>query len=394
MLSTLASKDRAGNIQGLKQEVARLADDPTTTPEALLIVGEEVLKLGYFEAAAGALERARSKYPDAPQVSSLLPFALFEAGKYDQSAKLLKGKSTGGATSKDAIAGMDAIALGDFKTGEKLIDKATGGNPGMTFLAQGYLALMAGRYKEAIEKFADAQVKNPSLSVAKMYVALCNLEMGDWKEAISQAKDAVPKASGLKVRAEAIELMARLRDGEDNGTSLAALKNELVAYGPLLGPADQVLAKTALAELLLKDKEAGRARELLNSALTLIPSSVQAHIGLGRAALVEGDSKAALDELDKALSQAPGNIDALSLKAIALVDSGNPEGAEAALAKATQEGELPAMTSLALGQAFLKAGAKEKSRQYLKQALVRGLSPAAQSQARDALKNLGDNAAK
>jgi predicted Zn-dependent protease len=392
-LSSLTSKDRAGNIQGLKQEVGKIMDSPATSTETLLIVGEEVFKLGYFEEAALALGQAKNKYPEAPQVKSLLPYALFEAGKFAESSKLIaEDKSTAGGASQLAVSGMDELASGNFESGQKLIEKAgsAGDNQGIIYLAQGYLAMRSGHYKEAIEKFSDGLAKNKTLTVAKIYIAQANLELGDFKEAIAQAKESQQKASGLKVRAAAIELVARVRDCEDSGTNIVALKSALAAYAPLLSANDQALAEAATGELALKDKDPGRAKELFSSAIGHLATSVQARIGLGRAALMEGDDKAATTELDQALALAPGNIDGLSLKALALVQSGDLEGAETLLARATGEGELPPATCLALGKAYQKASQNKQAVHYLKLAMQAGVTGTALDQAREALMSLGE----
>jgi tetratricopeptide (TPR) repeat protein len=394
-LSSLASKDRAGNIQAFKQEVAKILDDPSTAPETLLIVGEEVFKLGYFEQSAQALGQAKSKYPDAPQIKSLLPYALFEAGKFSQSAQLIAtDKSTAGGATQLAISGMDALASGDIDAAQKQIEKATaaGENQGIIYLAQGYLAMQSGRYKEAIEKLSDALAKNAALTVAKIYIAQANLDLGDLKEAIAQAKESQQKASGLKVRAEAIELIARVRDFEDSGTNIAALKSELAAFAPSLSVKDQALASVALGELALKNKDPGRAKDFFNSALGHMAGLVAARVGLARAALLEGDDKAALVELDQALALAPGNIDGLSIKALAQVESGDLAGAEGLLARATGEGELPTATCLALGKAYQKAGQNKEAVKYLKLAMQAGVSGSALEQAQEALTSLGEKA--
>jgi tetratricopeptide (TPR) repeat protein len=394
-LTSLASKNRAGNIQGLKQEVMTIVDDPNTAPETLLIVGEEVFKLGYFEEAAAALGQARSKYPEAPQVKTLLPCALFECGKISDSFKSNAGdKGTTGGTIQQAISGMDALASGDYDAGKNLIEKASsaGENQGIIYLAQGCLAMHDGRYKEAIESFSDALKKDANLTVAKVYIAQNNLALGDWKEAISQARESQQKASGLKVRADAIELVARLRDGEDNGTNIAALKSELIAFAPRLSVKDQSISDTALGELAIKNKTSGRAKEYFNSALAHMAASVSAVVGLAQVALLEGDAKSALDQANHALALAPGNIDGLSFKAVAQLENGDMAGAAAALAKAVAEGELPPATYLLLGQTYQKAGQKKEAEHYLKQAMQAGLSSTDLEQAKASLTGLGAKA--
>jgi len=392
-LSTLTSKDRAGNIQGLKQEVAKIVESPATSPESLLIVGEEVFRMGYFEEAALALGQAKGKYPEAPQVKSLLPCALLEAGKIAESAKmLLPGKGTTTGAAQQALSGMGALAAGDFDSGQKQIEatSAAGDNQGITALAQGYLAMCSGRYKEAIEKFSDSLSKNQSLTVAKIYIAQANLELGDWKEAIAQAKESQRKASGLKIRAMAIELAARVRDSEDSGTNMATLKSELTTSQSRLSAKDQALAEVALGELAVKDQDPGRATELFNSALGHMAGSAAARIGLGRVALLQGDSKSAVAQLDQGLAMAPGNIDGLSLKAQALVESGDIAGGDALLVKAASEGELPSATCLGLGKAYQKAGQNKPAALYFKQAIQVGLNSSALEQAKAALKSLAE----
>jgi len=397
-LSGLVSKDRAGNIAGLKQELAKIADNPATTPETLLIIGEELIKLGYFAEAAQTLSQAAESYPQSPQVKQLLPYALFEAGKLDELSKPVaaqkKGadKSTAGST--EAMTALCKLAQGQYQAGQKMLENASPASTSdaLFYLAKGSEAMAAGLYKEAIEKFSDAQTKNKSLNAVKIYTAMAYLELGDLKEAIAQARDSQQKAGGLKVRAASIELLARLRDGEDNGTSLPTLKSELTTLAPLLSIKDQAMAESALGELALKEKDPGRAKEKFNDAIGHMPGLVRARVGLAQVALLEGDSKAALQDLDQALAEAPGNIDALAFKALALIDCADFINAEGALTQAQSEGQLPAPICLSLGKAYRKAGQSKPAAQYFKLALQNGLIGSALTQASDGLKSLGESA--
>ncbi|MBS2008823.1 MAG: tetratricopeptide repeat protein [Cyanobacteria bacterium SZAS TMP-1] len=404
-LSSLASKDRAGNAQGFKQEVSRIIDNPANSAETMLIVGEEVMKYGYFDEAAQCFARAQSKYPDAPQIKVLLPYVLLEAGKYSDSARLLsggggsKGKGTTGGASvnapQEAIAGMANLGQGNFEAGQKTIENlvAAGDNQSIISMALGHLAMRQGQYKAAIEKFSDAAAKNKNLSVVKFYLALANLEAGDLKEGIAQARESQQKASGMKVKATAIELMARLRDGEDNGSNIAALKSELAALTKL-SSVDQALSGCALAEAALKEGDAGRARELYSAALTQMPGCMEAHVGLGRTALAENNDKAAIAEFDKALALAPGYSQALAYKALALISSGDAGGAEALLNKVKEESEINAQLALALGKAYQKAGQEKDAARYFGQAIQAGATGPALQQAKDGLKASGAPPAK
>ncbi|MBU6450340.1 MAG: tetratricopeptide repeat protein [Cyanobacteria bacterium REEB67] len=401
-LNAINSKNRMGNVQGVKQEISKISDDPNTARENLLIVGEEAFRLGYFEEAAACIAQVQNKYPDAPQVRITLPLALIESGKavtMGPDSKTTSTRSKGntgnsgttGSADYEALLGLNAVSNGDLEGGEKIIEKAAAADPGdsIVLLASGQLAYRLGHYRAALEKFNDALSKNKSLSLARLFVAQTSLAQGDWKEAISQARECQAKASGFKVSADAIELIARIRDSEDNGNNVPNLKAELQNLGPKTCDTSQADAENALGELALKDKDPGRARQLFSAAKDHYPGGFAGRIGLGRVALSEGDYETANKELDQAIARAPGSIEALSLKAVALAATNDAGGAFALLNKIDQEGELPAATCIDLGKAFQKVNQNKLAATYYKKALQAGLTGNTLQQTKDALKAVG-----
>ena len=178
-------------------------------------------------------------------------------------------------------------------------------------------------YPASIIQLKNALQKDPNNGEARYLLGLASLESGD----ISSAEIELGKASALGYRGEELRVAtarmllakgeyAKLTKEYDRGKlSSAQLEAQLLA---VIGSAH--LAQNQRAE----------AESTLAQAITLDPSSTLANMALARTAASAGNLPAALKHVDQALAAAPGNFEALLLKADLLALQGQNAAAEKA----------------------------------------------------------------
>ena len=180
--------------------------------------------------------------------------------------------------------------------------------------------LAKGEHRASIIQLRNALQKDPRLGEARFLLGLSLLESGDLKAAEAELKRAVELGFYSEEMAVAI---AR--------TLLA--KNDLIGVVAEFGQktlSDRSLQAELRAVIGAAELRRNRAKEAqlaFADALSLDGGNVSANLGLARLAAVGGDLAGALKRVEAVIPLAPGNLEALTLKADLLVAQGHGEAA-------------------------------------------------------------------
>lgn len=317
-IKLVKSMDRAGQDRSAREELAKLAADQSIPAEAFMAIGVDAMTMGYFSEAADCFKRfitAHSTGPAAVKALSLSTMAHYFAqdGQCEESFAKLKSQGSESHTSYMALEGLMALDRGEFEKGKNFIEQAAmePQRDALVAYTQGRLALKEGQYKTAIEKLEDAAKISPALSASKLWVALANYKEGDYIESMSICRDCT-KIKDMAGRAQALELRAKLKDGNAAKQSLAALLQAVEAAQRL--KTEDSDANLALGYYDLFAKDLVSAKERFGKALEKSPTCEDAMIGLAQIAKKEGNSDATAELLKKALKSAPGDKEALELE--------------------------------------------------------------------------------
>lgn len=374
---TISSMNGAGNINGVRNQFKQFLAGSEIPVEGLLGLGEEALNIGYYDEANSCFSRVLEQYPQSKVALFKQNLSLFLAGNATAALAGLKSSHKAApqnSQSELALEGLCYLSSGDLSKARATITRLSNSSEPLTSFATGYLAYKDGDYKKAQSALNSAAEKDKSLFPALLIAAKINLKQGDTIEAASQAHD-LRKVSGLIPQAVALELTARLRQDDLDKNNLAALKAEAQRLCQSTSEKEQqsrtalfvALSRTALNEGNLAD-----AKNCLAKAQA---AGRDEEIDLTAAAISEKESNTVLQQeaLEKALTQAPGDIEALSKLGIILTKEGQARGEEL-LTKALNEGDTNPHAAFALANCKLKSGNIEEANKLFKQSLDNGLS--------------------
>lgn len=310
--------DRAGREKSAREELAKLVADNGIPAEAFMAIGENAMAMGYFSEAAACFDRfiaAHNSGPGATKPLSLLTMSHYFAqdGKCNETLSKLKRQGSDSHASYMALEGLMALDRGEFETGKNFIQQAglDTQSDAVVAYALGRLALKDGQYKTAIEKLEDAARLNPAMRASKLWVALANYKDGDYIESMSICRDCT-KIKDLAGRAQALELRAKLKDGNSTKQNLSELLQSVETAQRVRSEDSD--ANLALGYYDLFAKDMGSARERFNKTLEKSPACEDAMIGLAQISKKEGNTDGTSEMLKKALKIAPGDREALDLE--------------------------------------------------------------------------------
>jgi len=384
---TISSMNGAGNINGVRNQFKQFLSGSEIPVEGLLGLGEEALNMGYYDEANNCFSRVLEQYPQSKTALFKQNLSLFLAGNASATLAGLKNshKGTQNSQSELALETLCYLSLGDLSKARDTSTKLSNANEPLTSFATGYLAYKDGDYKKARSALNTAAEKDKSLFPAQLIAAKINLKQGDTIEAVSQARD-LRKVSGLIPQAVALELTARLKQDDLDKNNLATLKAEAQRLCQSASEKEQQ-SRTALCVALSRTAlNEGNLADAKNYLAKAQATGHDEEIDLTAAAISEKESNAALQEeaLEKALSQAPGDIEALSKLGIILAKAGQARGEEL-LTKAISEGDTNPHAAFALANCKLKSGNIEEANKLFKQSLDSGLSGPDKQIAKDKL---------
>ena len=179
---------------------------------------------------------------------------------------------------------------------------------------QGMDHFREGRFLQAERSWQLALRSRPAYLKSKIKQ---HLRMGRLKEAlelVDRLRTLSPKDDETLELSGRVYLVVGQRKGGRALLDLALKRNP-----------DLVISRLVLARAALDDKDLKRAEELLQHPLP--PSSAEAKVLRGRLALLKGDHKTALEELQLAAELDPSNTDALYQLALTELAASHPQKA-------------------------------------------------------------------
>lgn len=194
-------------------------------------------------------------------------------------------------------------------------------DPAQADFEQGLAFFNQGRFEEAVPYFRRATEEDPNFGRAYLYLGRSYVSLSRWRDAISPLRTAYRLAPGAMKR-EAMELLidalfaAAINDFKlgDFGTSVERFKEILeLSPGSTRARNELVPALVSHGGKLLADGSVREAIAAYSEALQLSPDRFDAHLGLARAFLRNGDFVKALQSAGEALKIKPSDRDAQSL---------------------------------------------------------------------------------
>lgn len=321
-------------IQAPHRELYALDTDPT---EARDVSAEQPRVVGDLEARLGrvlATRTPRAQAPTGPESAERL-----------RSLGYLAGPSPGAAAS--------GAPLKDPKDGIALINRLERG-----------LANARADPQSAIRDLSSALSEDPSLPLARRYLALARSTAGDATGAIREIEtlehEGRAESDDLLLLAEAFRQVGR---GDD---ALAAIgRAERLAPG---SPDVPLARARALAGLGRRD-EAARAFE---AALALAPDHAEAQRGLGELALAAGDAAGARAWFERVLARDPEDVRCLVKLGVVAIREGRAEQALALFQAAVALAPGDAEALLDLGGLLAKLGRPAEAVPFLERAVAAG----------------------
>ena len=172
-----------------------------------------------------------------------------------------------------------------------------------TLLRQGFAALEKGRPAEATVMFREARERDPALAAASLGLFRAAAARGDSDEALAAARAALeaagPGAGTLAARSHAA-LGAALAERGETVRAIDHLRRAVA-----LAPGDDPRPHELLAALLRDDGRLADVTRVLRDALAALPDRRTLHVGLARIWLERGERDRAVEQLRRALRQAP-----------------------------------------------------------------------------------------
>ena len=221
---------------------------------------------------------------------------------------------------------------------------------------RGQLDVATAGYLSASERSDDPRVADRAARLAMFGRRWSDAETAArrWIELDGEARDA------REVLARALLLQGR---DEDAAAEYVALVGLVPAAPDAEGEgavADD--ASTTRAEVLrglfasLREEDPARARVVLDALAETYPDEAEAHLGVARLALAANDRDGALEAVERALAEDPGNPDAELIRARVRLSSGRADEAFDGLERALEAS--PDDVPLRLGRARLLAEAE------------------------------------
>jgi tetratricopeptide (TPR) repeat protein len=213
-------------------------------------------------------------------------------------------------------------AIVEYQKAEKLAtgDPSTGMNLALVYRK-------SGRVREAYDRFAKLHSKNPEEKQTTMLLAECGLQLGDYRRVI--------------------ELLQPLERKD---------------------PADLATAYM-LATALIREQRINEGRGLLDR-IVRTGDSAEARFLLGTLSFESGDYPSAVKELARAIEINPGLPQLQTFYGLALLNTGDPEGAAAAFRAELEENPDEYAPNLALGQILIASKKYDQALPLIEKALL------------------------
>ena len=219
----------------------------------------------------------------------------------------------------------------------------------------------AGRYDDAVWQYTEALKRDPESLGVRLNLALARYKQGNFDKAAAEFEHLRAKQPGNQ---QSLYLLS------DCYLRLGRNRDVIALLQPVYdsGPEDRAV-EFALGMALLRDGQIERAESMIDRVMKG-GSSAEIDLLLGAAQLASSDSKTAARTIRRALDENPSLSGGWSLYGQALIESGGPQEAKAALEKALQADANDFDANLYLGGMLRHDGSFAEAAPYLRKALL------------------------
>ncbi len=264
---------------------------------------------------------------------------------------------------------------GDHEAAIKLIGRAIELNPVNAVYRNNYgLPLHSlDRFAEALDSFRRALEINPRYAQAMANLGMAQQSLGEHEAAMASFREALNLEP---YHGDALIKLAKLLE------KLGRHEEAIELYEDGIGHAPCLHFYVNLGALLIATDRAAAAIAPLQTAMTLAPGCVPAHVNLGMAYHALGNHETALESLRRALELQPRHLDALKRYTAVLKKVGRSGEAIAFYEKAAA-GPANAETHVEFGNLLLSLGQSDRAIDQYRKAieLVAGRTPHAPREA-------------
>lgn len=303
-----------GDLDGAARYLEEVLRQAPSHEQSNLMLGMIRLRQGRVEEAEKLLAPV-VKATDSEEASKLLAATKLQLRDPEGAQSILSNlEHANSDPATIALAGIAALASGDQKSGEALIEKSLDQNPGNYELRLRYARYLTQieNYQEAITNAQMIINAEPTMDNARIVLIDAYVKSGQSEQAIAAADQWIkdqPESMGA--------ILARGQLALQGGDASKA-----ESYFSKAGKAfpDAATPLVALGNLTLSQNQKDRARDYFRSALDLVPDNRQAIVGFNQASSRE-ETIQLMKELTKSHPDAVGPK--LLLLENALVESDN-----------------------------------------------------------------------
>ena len=297
---SLLSGDPENALTVLEPLVEAQADNPAF----LRLLGEARLAAGEAGAAAEALAHSRDLGADDWDSTVLYARALVESEQFDEAETVIRSAIDGDPEALHPRVLLMRLlgARGDHDAAESVYqDLLTLTDGETTVLREGAeAALRAGRPAVAVERLEQAWSREPGDELARE-LARALISDGERSSARTLLEDWVSSENDAEVSSAALHLLAQLQSTGDVGAA-NSLYERLIERNP-----DDVVALNNLA-WNIRQQETQRAVTLAERAVSRAPEARGVRHTLAMALAEQGKTSEAIEQLERALDGAEGDV--------------------------------------------------------------------------------------
>ncbi|RVU49879.1 PEP-CTERM system TPR-repeat protein PrsT [Rubrivivax rivuli] len=301
--------------------------------QAMMLLASAHMSVGRHSRATAIAQEAL-KISDQPMVRTALGLSLVGSARFGEAIKELEA-----AFAKDPKQLQAGYALASLyvQSGQgnnavrvaEAVDKAHPKNPGVLNLL-GAARRLKGDVAGARTAFEAAAAADPGFTTAQVSLARLDMDANNLQAAATRLNAAIAKDD------KNIETLLAVAQLAERNRQLADAQRWLSKADEHAGP-DNSAPALALVDFHLRNGQAAAAKEAVKRAQNRAPDSVQTLIALGRVSIANGDVTAARGHLTRAATTASFNAPQLTQIAVLQNQAADTKGAAYTLDKALTE---------------------------------------------------------
>jgi tetratricopeptide (TPR) repeat protein len=360
-----------GNLRDALDSYTLVSEQDPDDVDSRIALARIAADIGDWEVFELNVTRARDLAPERPDVGFLSEVLAFRQAAVDNDAPKRAEAATRIAGFRDTLPGdlllsrvliEEAIFRQTYSSALEEIERALAANPGTRDLQRMRIALLAqlGDDAEVERRLAEMVAEDPADPENKEALIRWHIARGnpDKAEEILRA-DAHAADATTEARVAYLAFLRELRGDE-------AAREEATA---LIDKGQDVEVLRSLRAGL--DFDAGRRAEAIAELEDIIataePGEIarQIKVSLARMLAANGDAVASRQRVEEVLAEDAGNVEALKLRAAALIDQDQPDEAIANLRLAMDQAPRDPQIMTLIAGAYLRAGNRELAGEML-----------------------------